>query len=200
MTKTKKNFLVALFFIMTSLGAFVTSLHAQDTRQKTLGAGIFFPVGLVQGTNVYSRDHRSPWSGWGFNGYVDIIKNFYLGLDISQLQSRVTHDNIINAEKTIMKEIRGQIGYSTSWHPTSVWRAYLSVGSTNGTNQGSFEGYSYGLGLKWAKYFSNRLMLFVGSDWHQHHFDIKSTPFWQPRFNQASIVRFYVGGGIYLDQ
>ena len=198
----RSAYLNAIIFIFLTIftGFLPSGISAQESINKTLGVGVFFPIALPQGINVYSQNHESYWTGIGIQGNIDITKYLYLGIDHSSVKSDVTDIHIINAQQTRWTHTSGQLGYRKSWEPSSVWITYLSGGVLDGNNQGSFKGYSYGAGLKWTKYFRYGLMVFMGSDWHKYNFDIKASPFWQPRFNQTSVVRFYLGGGIYLNQ
>lgn len=194
--KTKKNQQLA---IILSLVFFVMAhVHSQEEKNSPIGLTVFFPMGAALGNNVYSQSHDQFWSGLGIAGHVDINNKIHIGLELSSIKSNISDKNIINAEETKFTKTIFQLGYTKNFGKSMILIPFVTAGFTEGTNQGDFNGYSYGLGLKGFKYFSKNFYIYSSGDWQRHTLDIQSSPFWSPRFNEFSLARLCLGVGFSL--
>ncbi len=190
---TLKQLLIGICILMCQ-----THLISQEKTNRKLKIGPFAPVSVVFGQNVYKSAHKTLWTGIGFEGQMNISPKWYAGLQFWRQYGQITQHEIINAKSTIFKSSSIIVGYEYKTLQNFILDYNLLLGLQVGENQGEFNGYSVGLGLKGTQYFDNKYYLFLSSDFHRYHFNIKASSYWEPRFNQTYVLRVSFGGGLII--
>lgn len=188
--------IIAVIIIFTYFG--VNNIEAQENKNLKTRLALFTPINMSMGQSVYTTAHRTAWLGIGLSAHMDISDKFLIGLEFSNASSPVRQKEVINSEKTKLSNTTFLAGYRCAQYHQLDIDIYGLVGGTLGINQGDFKGYHYGMGIKASKYFDKSLYLFLGTDFQNYGFNIQASPYWEPRFNRASMLRFSIGAGLYL--
>ncbi len=172
---------------------------AQYAEKSNFELSLFFPTGVLMGTNVYNNYHEEIWNGWGISTGIYLSKRYFINLEYSRLKGDVTNKNIVFSEATQLTYRALSLGYRFQYPSFLDITSYLHLSNNKGKNQGDFKGYSYGLGLKIVKPLWGLGMVFLNTEWNNHSFNIVSNTKWENQFNHAHIIRIALGGGLYIN-
>ncbi len=192
----QNKILITCFWAFCFIIVFCNELRSQNKKLRDAELIVFRQYGVALGNNVYNNYHSDFWKGFGVSTGCYIQKKIYLGFELSRMQSEVTDKNIIYNDNTKINYRVLNLGYRFTTFNHFDLTSYFRLGSNKGKNQGEFRGNSYGIGTKIVRQIFNNGMIFLSMEWDTHRFNIQSNPKWEEKFNNTSMLRGALGGGL----